>query len=229
MQALARCSELDSGRFFWSNDTMEPDLLRAAETLWRYHCIYDPLQPADIIVGLGSYDLRVADRCANLYRQGLAPKILFTGHEGHWTRDRFDTSEARAFADQAINRGIPSRSILLEERATNIGENISYAAEIAGSNATAILVTKPQTQRRCHATAKKQWPRATTFVTAPLHAFEHQPTADFALSHLICEMVGDLNRIRIYPEAGFQIPQDIPDEVANAFDLLVENGFTSHL
>ncbi len=220
---------MDSGRFFWSNNPMEPEILRAAETLWRYHCIYDPLQPADYIIGLGSYDLRVADRCIDLYRQGLAPMILFTGHQGHWTRDRFDTSEARAFADQAINSGIPSPSILLEERATNIGENISYSAEIVGTHATAILVTKPQTQRRCHATAKKQWPQAITFVTAPLHDFERQPTADFALRHLICEMVGDLHRLRIYPEAGFQIPQAIPGVVAAAFDLLVENGFTSHL
>ena len=30
-------------------------------------------------------------------------------------------------------------------------------------------------------------------------------------------MVGDLQRIKIYPELGFQIPQDIPKEVWDAY------------
>ncbi len=208
---------------------MDSEIISAAEILWRYHCIYDPPEPAEFIVGLGSYDVRVADRCADLYRQGLAPKILFTGHHGHWTRDRFDASEARTFADRAIARGVSATDLLLEERATNIGENIIFSSEIAGDNAIVILVTKPQTQRRCLATAKKQWPDATVRVTAPLHDLTRQPTAEFTLRQLICEMVGDLHRIQIYPEAGFQIPQDIPSEVMSAYRFLIDRGFTGHI
>jgi len=208
---------------------MDTKVLTAAETLWRYHCIYDPLEPSDIIVGLGSYDLRVADRSVELFREGLAQRLLFTGHRGHWTRDRFDAPEARIFADRAMALGIPARAIEIEDRATNIGENIAYSAAIAGERTSAILVTKPQTQRRCLATAKKQWPEAETRVTAPMHGFAQQPTADFGLRHLICEMVGDLKRIRIYPEAGFQTPQTEPAEVAAAYDLLVAAGYTDHL
>jgi hypothetical protein len=44
-----------------------PYILIAAEQLWSYHSIYGPTRPVDLIVGLGSYDLRVADRCAELY------------------------------------------------------------------------------------------------------------------------------------------------------------------
>ena len=39
-----------------------PDILAAAEQLWSYHSIYNPPRPVDLIVGLGSYDVRVADR-----------------------------------------------------------------------------------------------------------------------------------------------------------------------
>ena len=39
------------------------DLARA---LWHFHRVYAPLAPADAIVGLGSYDLRVAKHCAAL-------------------------------------------------------------------------------------------------------------------------------------------------------------------
>ena len=42
-------------------------------------------------------------------------------------------------------------------------------------------------------------------------------------------MIGDLQRIRIYPERGFQIPQEIPDDVWRAFEKLVELGYDKHL
>lgn len=208
---------------------IDPQNAAAAETLWRYHCIYDSPVPSDIIIGLGSYDLRVADRCAELYHAGLAPRILFTGHSGHWTRGRLERTEASQFAQHAMALGVPDEAIALEERATNIGENITFAARMAGSDASVILVTKPQTQRRCYATARKQWPNASTIVTAPMHEFSEQPTPDYDEHRLICEMVGDLKRILIYPDAGFQISQDVPDTVMDAYRLLIAQGYTAHL
>lgn len=201
----------------------------AAETLWQYHCIYDAPVPSDVIVGLGSYDLRVADRCADLYHAGLAPRILFTGHSGHWTTGRLEQTEASLFAHRAMARGVPDQAILIEEHATNIGENITFAAQMIGNAASAILVTKPQTQRRCYATARKQWPDASTTVTAPQHGFSQQPTPDHDEHRLICEMVGDLKRILIYPDAGFQIRQDVPAAVMDAYRFLIAQGYTAHM
>jgi len=208
---------------------IDPQITAAAETLWRYHCIYDSPVPSDIIIGLGSYDLRVADRCAELYYAGVAPRILFTGHSGHWTRGRLERTEASQFAQQAMALGVPDEAIVLEERATNIGENITFAARMVGSDASAILVTKPQTQRRCFATARKQWPDASATVTAPLHGYSDQPTPDYDERHLICEMVGDLKRILTYPDAGFQIRQEVPTTVMDAYRLLIEQGYTAHM
>ena len=42
-------------------------------------------------------------------------------------------------------------------------------------------------------------------------------------------MVGDLQRIRVYAERGFQIPQEIPDEVWAAYEELVHAGYDSRL
>ena len=42
-------------------------------------------------------------------------------------------------------------------------------------------------------------------------------------------MVGDLQRIRLYPAKGFQIPQDIPDEVWRAYEELVKAGYDKYL
>jgi hypothetical protein len=42
-------------------------------------------------------------------------------------------------------------------------------------------------------------------------------------------MVGDLQRIRIYPGRGFQIEQEIPEDVWQAFGKLIELGYDKHL
>lgn len=201
----------------------------AAETLWRYHCVYDALEPCDAIVGLGSYDLRVADRCAALFDQGYAPQIVFTGAHGHWTRGRFGKSEAATFAERAVALGVPTTRVLIEERATNIGENIRFASTMLPGCRSAILVTKPQTQRRCRATAGKQWPDTQVIVTAPLHSFREQPIPEHGMKDLIEEMVGDIERIRRYPALGYQTAQQEPADVSAAYDLLVRAGYTGHI
>jgi hypothetical protein len=42
-------------------------------------------------------------------------------------------------------------------------------------------------------------------------------------------MVGDLQRIRVYPARGYQIAQEIPDEVWGAFEELVRAGYDKYL
>ena len=42
-------------------------------------------------------------------------------------------------------------------------------------------------------------------------------------------MIGDLQRIKIYPAKGFQIYQEIPGAVWDAYERLVELGFDKHL
>jgi len=46
---------------------------------------------------------------------------------------------------------------------------------------------------------------------------------------LSARMVGDLQRIRVYPEKGFQIAQEIPADVWEAYEELVQMGFDSRL
>jgi len=209
---------------------ISPAVLRAARTLWNFHLIYDELSEVDLIVGLGSYDLRVSDRCAELFHQRLAKQVLFTGKSGNWTNSLYDGSEAEAFAARAKARGIPQDAILIEPQATNIGENIRLSRAMAGDRVRrVIIVTKPQTQRRAYATVRAQWPEVSALVTAPLTRFESQPIEAYPLENLIHEMVGDVQRMIDYPAKGFQIAQSIPRSVADAFDLLVKTGYDHHL
>lgn len=88
-------------------------------------------------------------------------------------------------------------------------------------------------ERRSYATIKKQWDIEKVMVTSPQIEFEEYMKTyckgEITRDEVISIMVGDLQRIRIYAEKGFQIYQEIPEDVQRAFDKLVEHGFTAHL
>ena len=80
-------------------------------------------------------------------------------------------------------------------------------------------------ERRSFATFKKRWPEKDVRVTSPQISFDDYPAGDITLEKMIQIMVGDLQRIKIYPEKGFQIEQHIPEEVWKAYESLVAAGY----
>lgn len=81
----------------------------------------------------------------------------------------------------------------------------------------------------CCATFKKQWSGKDFIVTGPQLSYEVYPNEIISKELLINIMVGDTQRIKIYPEKGFQIPQEMLEEVWHAWEELVKRGFTKHL
>ncbi len=160
---------------------------------------------------------------------GLVMEIPGYMSRGNWTAGLYRTSEAEAFAEIAIRRGVPREIVFTETNATNLGENVRFSRDMLVSGPVSVIfVTKPQTQRRVLATAAQQWPEARAAVTAPLVAFEDQPTATYPMEKLIHEMTGDLERILTYPAKGFQIAQAVPLDVMEAYDFLIAQGFDGH-
>lgn len=204
-----------------------------ARLIWDYHHLHHRLQPADLILALGSNDTRVADRAAELYLAGWAGTLIFSGGAGALTRDRFDRPEAEIFADIARDRGVPARAILIEPHSTNTGENIVFSRRLLAERGIEpnriILVQKPYMERRAYATFKKIWPEPELIVTSPEISFENYPTADLPFDLVVNIMVGDLQRIRLYPGLGFQIEQEIPDDVWEAGQKLIALGYNRHL
>jgi uncharacterized SAM-binding protein YcdF (DUF218 family) len=212
--------------------TEDSELSAAVLELWNYHQVCDDLTDvrADCIVGLGSYDLTVVDRCVELYFQGVAPKILFTGKFGNWTHGLWAKTEAETFADRAISMGVREADVLIEKEATNIGENIRLSRALLSANnvdaTTIVVVTKPNTTRRSFATCKRVWPEVNVLLSSPPK--DPNELGAEQLDNLINEMVGDLERIMRYPELGFQIVQDIPEKTMEAYQYLVDRGYTKH-
>jgi len=204
-----------------------------ARVLWDYMRLGHAPTPADVILVLGSNDVRVGEHGARLFLQGLAPLMLCSGNVGRLTAGRFEKSEAATFADAAVRLGVPQSAILIEDASTNTGENIDRSrARLASAGvrpSRIILVQKPYMERRAWATFKRRWPEPDLQVTSPPIPYEEYPTPQIPRDLVINILVGDVQRMRVYAERGFQVPQPMPDDVWAAWEELVARGFTDHL
>lgn len=217
--------------------TMNERVRVLAETIWDYHRMRHALEPADAILVLCSHDTAVAERGAELFHEGWAPLLIFSGGLGVITRRLWPEPEAHRFARIALERGVPAGSILIESRSTNTGENVEFTRRLLAARgldpSTFILVQKPYMERRSYATFRKRWPEKRAIVTSPQVPFAEYLArySNVALSEddVVGIMVGDLQRIRDYPALGFQIPQEIPADVWAAFEELVRLGYDTHL
>lgn len=222
-----------------SVEELDGKVLSLAQKLWDYHRIDDKLMPADVIVVFCSNDIRLVEYVVSLYKKGLAPLIMFSGgvaHQGDLLNTGWNKSEAEVFADKARELGVPEEAILLDAKATNTQQNVentySLLQEKGVPTASLIIAQKPFMQRRAYATFKMFWPEKKTKVmfTAPdISLEEYLATSPIPAEDIVNIIVGDLQRIREYPKKGFQIPQEIPDDVWNAYEQLVKMGYTKHL
>jgi uncharacterized SAM-binding protein YcdF (DUF218 family) len=209
------------------------EVFELSSILWDYHQMHHPLRESDLILALGSHDLRVAERAAALYLDGWAPLLVFSGGLGNLTSDIWTVPEADQFAEIAIRKGVPEEAILIENKSTNTGENIQFTQALLQRRGldpqSFIVVQKPYMERRSYATFKKHWPEKELIVTSPQYTLATYPNEEIPLEKVIHIMVGDLQRIKIYPAKGFQIEQDIPEKVWAAYEQLVALGFDQHL
>ncbi len=206
-----------------------------AKVLWDYLRMYQHIKKADAIFCLCSHDRRVAYRAANLYLDGLAEYVIFSGGLDEVSKDLFETTEAEEFARIAVDCGVPVNKIIVENKSSNTGENIRFTYDLLKEKEieirSFILVQKPYMERRTYATFKKQWPNQSTQiqVTSPELSYEEYMKGDIPKDLAINVMVGDMQRIKEYPRLGFQIEQEIPEDVWQAFTELVKLGFDKHL
>ena len=100
-----------------------------------------------------------------------------------------------------------------------------------------IVIQKPYMERRAYASIKKQWPNVKCMVTSPQISYEDyfensypeecRGQFDFK-NRTINTMVGDLLRLKEYPKIGFQIEQEIPENVWQAGQKLLELGYNEY-
>ncbi|MFZ5989215.1 MAG: YdcF family protein [Bacillota bacterium] len=213
------------------------DKEKLVRIIWDYLHMNHSLKKSDCVIVLGSHDTRVALRGADIYLQGYAPLIVFSGGLGKVTRHIWNMTEADKFSEIAIGLGVPKDRILIENKSSNTGENILFVKDLVLKRniniKDAIVVNKPYMERRTYAAFKKLWPDIDITITSPQLNFEAYLSGykdgEITKDEVISIMVGDLQRIKVYPQKGFQIHQDIPEEVWRALTELVKMGYTKHL
>ena len=213
------------------------EFLEPLQVIWDYLCLGQEPRKADCIVGFGNFNTDIARRAAQLYLDGIAPKILFTGGLGRNTEGLLPEPEAVRFARVAMECGVPAEDILLEDKSTNTKENIEFTRtmlEQAGIPCGHILgVHQPFMERRIKAAMGVYWPELNFSVTSPqvtipeyLARAKEQGISENASVSVI---VGDFQRMDLYAKKGFQLPQEIPEEAWEAFRKLVSMGYDKQL
>ena len=211
-----------------------------ARLLFDYHFLQQPLKKADCIFVLGSHDPSVADYAAQLYHEGYAPYIIFSGgvvRPVGELRNVVPKTEAEAFFDIAVSHGVPPEAIFLENEATNTGANFIFTRKLLQEKnldcKSFILIQKPYMIRRTYATAMVQFKDFDFIVSALPDTYDSYIARCLAegisKERVISNMTGDLQRLKIYPDKGFLIPMDIPDEVWDAYEQLLALGFEGRM
>ncbi len=204
-----------------------------AKILWNFNILNSEIEKSDCIIVLGSNDIRVAERGSQLFLNDFAPLIVFSGGFGRLSNKNWTKSEAETFADVALKIGIPSDKIIIESKSTNTGENIRYSLKLLSEKSLipkkVLLITIPYMERRAYATFKILFPEIKVITASPNNSYDNHPNEAISKEEMINAIVGDTQRIKLYPERGFMINQEIPDGVWKAFEELVKRGFIKHL
>lgn len=213
------------------------DYLEPLQVIWDYLGMHQEPQKADCIVGFGNFNTDIARRAAELYRKGYAPKVLFTGGLGRNTEGLLPEPEALRFAKVAMECGVPEGDILLEDRSANTKENIVFTRQLLESEKIPhnhiLGVHQPFMERRITAAMGVYWQEQSFSVTSPqvtipqyLRRAREQGISENASISVI---VGDFQRMELYAQKGYQLPQYIPPEAWEAFHQLVAMGYDQQL
>ena len=138
------------------------EYLQPLQVLWDYLGMHQVPRKSDCIVGFGNFNDNIARRAAELYHQGIAPKILFSGGLGRNTEGLLPEPEAVRFAKVAMECGVPREDILLEDKSANTRENIEFVRTLLDSrgipHSHVLGVHQPYMERRITAALGVYWP-----------------------------------------------------------------------
>lgn len=199
------------------------DSLPDLQVIWNALVRRDTLpEYADVAVVGGCRDLGLAERAAELYHANTVHTIICSGYQPK----SLDMTEAQLLADHCMKLGVPAKAIILEDKASNTGENIIFSAKIARDAKSVILVHKPYMSLRFLATAEAQWPmpQPDFYVTCQDISFDKYYEIH-GLRNVAHKMLGDMKRMSSYAEEGYQTHQHISDEAVLAYQRLVSAGF----
>lgn len=212
-------------------------VLKHTKVLWDFMCLNQAVHKADCILGLGCHDIHIAQRCAELYNEGYAKFVIFSGGLGKITSKLWNVSEAEKFAQIAISLGVPENKIFTESQSTNTGDNFAFTKLLVEKNKlpikSFIVVTKPCTERRARAAFEKRMDGYSASYTSPQFSFEQYLKfyleGPVSQEEFISTLVGDIQRFDLYYTKGFQTYVNVPQNVLSSYNVLIQLGFDKYI
>lgn len=212
-------------------------IISKLKVIWDYMNLDMPISKADVIIGCGCSDLLIPIKCAKLFKENYAPLIIFSGGLGKITDGLFNKTEAEIYKDIAIREGVPEDKILIENRSTNTGDNFKFSLKLLNDKKIKadkiIIVHHACVERRTLSSAKAVMKNKELTITTPDITFEefiNKLESDTEkINDKISVIVGDIQRIVIYPQFGWQIENEISDEVIDAYNFLKNLGFNKFI
>lgn len=195
----------------WDNSELD----KQVGLVWDYLAYTKVAKSTDALFVFGGLDLTIPRHAASLYRDNDYRYVIVSGASGPLSEGVFERSEAYAFAQTMTTAGVPASEILLEENARNTGQNVEYGMKLAldaGAEISSVsIVCNPFLARRALLTFKMQFPNLEVIPcpppgTASCHI--DRETRDF-----VVRLLGELERLRKYADAGYITPAIVPDEV----------------
>lgn len=215
---------------------MEQEVLENIRILYEYMKINDKLEKSDLIMGCGCANLEIPKKCAKLYFEGYGKRILFAGGLGKTTKKLFLKPEAQIYKEIAIACGVPEEAIIVEEQSTTTPQNFKNAIKILKQKQIEyqkiIIVHSAITTRRTLATAKaylKNVKIAMTTVQTSFEEFMERLEKRHLLNETICVLVGNIQRMMIAPQMGYQVEEDVPLAVLEAYEFLKQKGYSKYI
>ena len=213
------------------------EIVKSLKILWDYMRLQQPLEKCDLIIGCGCSNLDIPVKCSQLFKDGYGSKILFAGGLGKLTENYFNKPEAEIYKDIAISCGVDESNILTETKSTNTGDNFRFSIQLLEKfkiNYNKILIVHSSfSERRTLSSAKAIIKGKEIFITSPNMSFDeclmYLERKNTEAIDIISVIVGDVQRLIIYPQFGWQIENEIPISVLNAYNFLKNIGFNKYI
>ena len=214
--------------------TLARDVYDAGARLHAYLAMPEVEAPptADAVIVLGSKYTDVPRFAGALCARHRYPMVVFSGKRGRNTA-ALATTEAE-LCEQIARPLLPSGTrVLLEKEATNTGENVRFSLALlaeAGVACRRILAIQNATMtRRALATFAKEVPGLAVVCLSPDRPYDDYLASSEEARSFLDDLVGNLQRILVYPDRGLQVAQPVPDAVLSAYRLLLSRGFDRQL
>ena len=214
--------------------TLERAVYEAGASLYAYLAMPEVEAPAatDAVIVLGSKYTDVPRFAGALCARHRYPVVVFSGKRGRNTA-ALPSTEAELYARLARPLLPGETRVLLEREATNTGENVRFSLRLLAAEGIAcrsiVSIQNATMTRRALATFAKEVPDLAVVCLSPDRPYDDYLASDAEARSFLDDLVGNLQRILIYPGLGLQVEQPVPEAVLSAYRLLLSRGFDRQL